>query len=189
MSVESAPAAGGHNSIRVEIASSVEQLVQVFALRATTFWEENKYPYDLAFDKNDFQATHFITYMGDEPIGAVRVRWFKDFAKLERTAFRTAYRNIPTIKILADFVFAHVARKGYTQVITHAAPLYARLWRTHFGFRAVNKAPAVYQGEKFVELIRQLDAPADVVDLSSDVTVLFRTEGSWDAPGKYEAAG
>ena len=186
---ESVPAAGGHNSIRVEVASSVEQLIQIFALRATTFWEENRYPYDLAFDKNDFQATHFITYMGDEPIGAVRVRWFKDFAKLERTAFRSAYRNIPTIKVLAEFVFAHIARKGYTQIITHAAPLYARLWRTHFGFRPVQKPPAVYQGEKFVELIRKLDTPDNVVTLDSDVTVLFRTEGSWDAPGKYEAVG
>lgn len=189
MAVESASAGGGHNSIHVEIATSVEQLVQVFALRATTFWEENKYPYDLAYDKNDFQATHFICYMGDEPIGAVRVRWFKDFAKLERTAFRATYRSIPNIKVLADFVFAHIARKGYTQAITHAAPLYARLWRTHFGFRPVNKAPACYEGEKFVELIKKLDTPDNVVSLDSDVTVLFRTEGSWDAPGKYEAVG
>ncbi len=29
-----------------------------------------------------------IVYAGDEPVGTLRIRWFKDFAKIERTAFR-----------------------------------------------------------------------------------------------------
>ena len=33
------------------------------------------------FDGNDYQATHIIVYSGDEPIGTLRIRWFKDFAK------------------------------------------------------------------------------------------------------------
>ncbi len=35
------------------------------------------------------------------------------FAKIERTAFRKSHRGIPSIKVLADFAFEHIARKGY----------------------------------------------------------------------------
>jgi len=28
------------------------------------------------FDGHDFGATHVIAYVGDEPVGTVRVRWF-----------------------------------------------------------------------------------------------------------------
>jgi hypothetical protein len=178
----------GHNSIRVEVVKTMDQLVQIFALRAICFVEDTGLPYDHAFDGNDLQATHVIGYDGVEPIGTMRVRWFKDFAKIERTAFRKAYRKIPNIRVVANFTFAHIARKGYPVAITHASPVFARLWRMHFGFKDVpGKPPVEYHGEKYFELIRQLAAPADVISLDSDAAVLFRTEGEWDTPGKYEA--
>jgi len=68
-----------------------------------------------------------IVYARDEPIGALRIRWFKDFAEIERMAVREAYRNTHVLKASAYFVFNHVARKGYNKVITHAQPKYARL--------------------------------------------------------------
>ena len=40
------------------------------------------------FDGSDYQSTHVIVYAGDDPVGTQRIRWFKDFAKLELTAFR-----------------------------------------------------------------------------------------------------
>ena len=58
----------------------------------------------MIFDGNDYQATHVIVYSGDEPIGTLRIRWFKDFAKFERTAFRKAYRNIHVLKRLRILV-------------------------------------------------------------------------------------
>jgi hypothetical protein len=178
----------GRNSFRVEVVKTMDQLVQVFALRAICFMEDTGLPFDHAFDGNDLQATHVIGYDGDEPISTVRVRWFKDFAKIERTAFRKSHRTIPNIKILANFTFAHIARKGYSVAITHAAPLYARLWRMHFGFREVSgKPPVEYHGEKYRELVRPLEIPSNAITLDTDVAVLFRTEGDWDMPAKYEA--
>jgi len=166
----------------------MEQLVQIFALRAICFMEDTGLPYDHAFDGNDLQATHIIGYDGIEPIGTMRVRWFKDFAKIERTAFRKAYRNIPNIKVVSNFTFAHIARKGYPLAITHASPLFARLWRMHFGFKEVSGKPAVeYHGEKYVELARSLDVPENAIDLDTEAAVLFRTEGEWDTPAKYES--
>ena len=87
----------------------------------------------------------------------------------------------------AEFIFEHIARKGYTKVITHASPEYARVWRAFLGFREVpGKEPAYYHGEPHVELIKDLIVPADAITLATDVAVLFRTEGRWDTAAKFE---
>ncbi len=57
----------------------MEQLVQVFALRSLGYMEETVMPFDHAYDGNDLQATHIIVYDGAEPVGTVRVRWFRRF--------------------------------------------------------------------------------------------------------------
>ena len=178
----------GHNSFRVEVVKNMEQLMQIFALRAICFMEDTGLPYDHAFDGNDLQATHVVAYDGIEPIATLRIRWFKDFAKLERTAFRKSHRGIPNIRILLNFAFAHIARKGYPVAITHASPLYARLWRMHFGFQDVPGKPVVeYHGEKYFELMRPLEVPSNAISHATEAAVLFRTEGEWDTPAKYEA--
>lgn len=184
---ESSSPSIGHNALRVEVVKSMEQLIQIFALRAICFMEDTGLPFDHAFDGNDLQATHIVQYDDLEPVGTVRVRWFNDFAKIERTAFRKSHRSIPNIKVLADFTFAHIARKGYPLAITHASPLFARLWRTHFGFKPVpGKPPVEYHGEKYYELMRPLDVPENAIDLDTSPAILFRTEGEWDTPAKYE---
>ena len=142
------------------------------------------------FDGNDYQATHFIVYADDEPIGTVRVRWFRDFAKFERASFRPAWRNIHVISNCANFVFDHVARKGFDKVITHAQPKYARMWRTMLGFRPMDgKGPLLFDGheEPYIELVKQLSVPSNAITEETDSTVLFRIEGFWDVPSEFES--
>lgn len=180
-----------HNQIRPEIVTTYEQLLHAYAIRAICFMEEHSIPAQHEFDGNDYQATHVIAYSDDEPIGTLRIRWFRDFAKFERTAFRPAYRNTRILKIVADFSFDHVARKGYDRVITHAQPKYARLWRMIFGFKNVEgKKPIYFDGhaDPYIELVKDLTPPANAISVRTDSAVLFRTEGFWDAPSKYEAA-
>jgi len=111
--------------------------------------EEHDLKAQQTFDGNDYQATHMIAYVGDDPIGTLRIRWFKEFAKLERTAIRKDYRNPHVLKAFAIFVFDHVARKGYDKVITHAQPKYARLWRMILGFKnAEGKETALFRGPR-----------------------------------------
>ena len=177
----------GHNSLQVQIVTTMEQLIQVFALRSICFMDEAGLPFDHAFDANDLQATHVVAYDGTEPVGAMRIRWFKDFAKLERTAFRKTHRGIANVKTISNFAFRHIARKGYSRVITHASPIFARLWRTHFGFtQDREKSPVVYHDEKYVELVKMLEVPANAIIQETDIAILFRPEGAWDNPTKYE---
>lgn len=178
----------GHNGLRIEIVTKLEQFMHVMAVRAICYMEDTVFPADQAYDGNDFQCTHVVVYVQNEPVGAVRIRWFKDFAKIERTAFRPRYRDVGYLKALADYVFAHIARKGYSRAITHASPKYARLWRILLGMKKVNKAPAQYFGEDYIELVKELDVPANAITGDSDVEILFRTEGAWDNAGRYETA-
>ncbi len=183
--------APGHNQIRCEVVTTYEQMLHAYAIRSICFMEEHGVKAQQTFDGNDYQATHVVVYADDEPIGTLRIRWFRDFAKFERTAFREAYRNMHTLKAAADFSFEHVARKGFDKVITHAQPKYARLWRMALGFKnAEGKKPIYFDGhsEPYVELVKDLTPPANAISASTDSIVLFRTEGFWDAPSKFEAA-
>jgi hypothetical protein len=179
-----------HNQIRTEVVTTYEQLLHAYAIRSICFMEEHGVPARHEFDGNDYQSTHMIVYAGDEPVGTLRIRWFRDFAKFERTSFREAYRNQHVLKQFAFFAFDHVARKGYDKVITHAQPKYARLWRIILGFKDAGKEPVRFDGhaEPYIELVKILTPPANAISASTDPVVLFRTEGFWDAPSEFEAA-
>jgi hypothetical protein len=180
-----------HNQIRCEVVTTYEQMLHAYAIRSICYMEEHGVKAQQCFDGNDYQATHMIVYAGDEPIGTLRIRWFKDFAKLERTAFRKEYRNSHVLKAFAHFVFDHVARKGYDKVITHAQPIYARLWRIILGFKiAEGKKPLYFEGHKepYTELVKELVPPPNAISVSTDPAILFRVEGAWDAPSIYETA-
>jgi hypothetical protein len=180
-----------HNQIRTEVVTTYQQLQHAYAIRSICFMEENGIPARHEFDGNDYQATHIIVYAGHEPIGTMRIRWFKDFAKLERLAFREAYRNTHVLKAVVFFAFNHIARKGYDKAIAHAQPKYARLWRIAFGCRnAEGKAPVYFDGhpEPYIELVKDLTPPLNAISASTDTAVLFRTEGFWDEPSEFEVA-
>jgi len=85
--------ASDRNQIRCEIATTYEQTQQACAIRANCFMDEHGVKSRQTFDGNDDQAAHMIANASDEPIGALRVRWFRDFAKFEHTAFREGCRN------------------------------------------------------------------------------------------------
>jgi len=176
----------GHNAFRVEVVTTPQQFLHVMGVRAICYTEDTQFPMDQAIDGNDYQCTHVIAYLGDEPIGAGRIRWFKDFAKIERTAFRPRFREMSYLKIYANFVFSHIAKKGYARAITHASPKYARLWRIILGMKLVNKPAATYFGEEYVELVKELEVPQDAITSDSSVELLFRTEGTWERTGRYE---
>src|ERR1700722_2134600 len=112
------------NTIRIVVATNNEQLLDAYAVRSICFMEKKGVPARSIFDGNDFQATHIVVYANDEPIGASRVRWFNNFVKIERTAFRKAYRNPRILRQTATFIFEHAAKKGYSKALTLAQPQY-----------------------------------------------------------------
>lgn len=179
----------GHNSISVKVVTEPTELIHVFAVRSICFMEEKGRTAKQAFDGNDYQSTHIVMYCDNEPIGCSRIRWFSDFARIEKTALRSAYRQTSALSVLGEYVFNHIAMKGYRVVTTAARPALARLWRRTFGF-VVNseKASIPIDGleDRVVELIKNLDVPANAIKPDTATEVLMRIEGFWDAPTAYE---
>lgn len=176
------------NDIRMQVVTSAEQFMHAIAIRAICFMEDTGLTADQAIDGNDYQATHILAYAKQEPIGATRIRWFRDFAKIERTAFRPAYRSARVLKLCSHFIFDHVARKGYQLLVTHAEPKYARVWESVLGFERVDGRPSVLtEGhEPYIELVKRLSPPPDAITLQTHPKVLFRIEGQWDKPSAFE---
>jgi hypothetical protein len=177
------------NDIRTVLVSNSEQFMHAMAVRAICILEEAALTVDQAIDGNDYQATHVLVYAKREPIGAARIRWFREFAKIERTAFRPAYRNPRVLVRSAHFIFDHVARKGYDRLFTHAEPKFARVWEKLLGFERVEARPPVIIGghEPYIELVKALAPPPDAITAETEPKILFRVEGQWDVPGAFEA--
>ena len=176
------------NSIYMTVVTNATQLSHALAIRSICAFEESGLTVAQAFDGNDFQATHIVAYSDDEPIGATRLRWFKDFAKIERTGFRRAYRSARILKQCSEFIFNHVAQKGYAYLLTHAEPKYALVWKRVLGFREVAGRPVVQTGdhEPYLELVKELSVPSDAISLQSEPKLFFRTEGFWHVPSAFE---
>src|SRR5258706_14129840 len=67
-------------------------MMKCLSVRGIVFIGEQGSPYDEEFDGNDFTATHILATVGGEPAGAMRIRYFGDFAKPERLAVLQRFR-------------------------------------------------------------------------------------------------
>lgn len=176
------------NTYRTVVVSSAEQMAHAHAVRAICFLEERKISYRDEFDGNDFHATHFVMYAEDEPVATCRVRWFADFAKIEATSFREQHRNPRIQRRFARFVFDHVARKGYTTLLTVAMERYARVYEKLLGFkRAPGRTSRRHDTDDvYYELEKELVVPPDAITRRSTPGMIFRQEGAWDKTAAFE---
>jgi predicted GNAT family N-acyltransferase len=125
-----------------QIATTPADLQKVFAVRAIVFIEEQKVPYEEEIDGNDSSAVHFLATIGNEPVGAARLRLFKDYVKIERLAVRKAYRGKSIGKGLFSFVLDYTANMEYQKITLHAQAYLLKFYE-NFGF--------VKHGEIFLE--------------------------------------
>ena len=157
----------GHNRFAVQVVTDPTQMIHVFAVRSICFMEEKGRTAQQAYDGNDYQSTHIIMYCGNEPIGCSRIRWFREFARIEKTALRSAYRQTNALFVLGEYIFRHISMKGYNVVTTAARPVLARLWRRTFGFvENRDKASIPIEGleDRVVELVKYLEVPASAIN-------------------------
>jgi predicted GNAT family N-acyltransferase len=70
--------------VTIKLASTSDELLQSYMLRAAVYMGEQHCPYWEEYDGNDYSASHLVLYVDGEPAGCMRVRWFATFAKLER---------------------------------------------------------------------------------------------------------
>lgn len=163
-----------NDRLSVEIVRGLDQWLEAFAVRAMIYVGEQDWPFADEFDGGDLSgATHLVARMGREPVGACRVRWYADFAKLERVAVKPAHRSGRVPRALWRAVADLAGRKGYRRVLGHIEGSLLAFWSRAAGFAPrVGRPTYVLGGREFVEAVAELpehpmaisiDAPPQVV--------------------------
>lgn len=175
-------------AITVRAVAGVDDLLKVFAVRTATYMAEQLCSYGEEFDGNDFCATHLLGEIDGEPAGCLRIRWFADFAKLERLAIRPEHRRSRLMPMLVRGAFAHCRRKGYRRLYAHAREDLVPAWQ-RFGARPIEGREAfAFSDVRFREMVLDLDPADDAIGLGCDPLVTIRPEGAWDVLGPVERA-
>ena len=167
--------------LELKIVSSNEELQQAFAVRTLVYMGEQKCPYDEEFDGNDFSATHVLGLIDGEPAVTARVRYFGDFAKLERLAVRREYRGRGYGHELLRFLITFCRRKGHDRLYLHAQRRLVRFYKM-YGFKERGD-PFEFSDFDYAEMVADLSPASDRLSLDDDPMVLIRPEGRWESPG------
>jgi predicted GNAT family N-acyltransferase len=171
--------------VSVQVARSLPDLMEAIAVRALVYLGEQRCPYEEEYDGNDFAgATHLIARIGSEPVGALRIRWFADFCKIERVAVRGEHRGGHVVSALIEAAYALAARKGYRTALGHIQARLLPFWTRNGEAKARPGRPRfVFSDHEYVEVVRRLEPGEDAITIDTPAMVLLRPEGAWDEPG------
>jgi predicted GNAT family N-acyltransferase len=170
----------------VRVARTIDDLLKAFSIRTATYMSEQHCPYEEEFDGNDLCGTHLIGEVDGEPAGCVRIRYFGDFAKLERLAVRPDQRRSRLMFQLVKAAFDHCRRKGFTRLYAHAREDLVPAWE-RFGAKLVaNRRAFTFSGVRFREMMIEFEAMPRAIRFGEDPMLLIRPEGEWDSLGPID---
>jgi predicted GNAT family N-acyltransferase len=177
----------GHRILSVTLARTHDDMTRIAAIRAIVYVAEQECPFDEEFDGNDLTAaSHLIGYVGDEPGGCMRIRFFAGFAKFERMAVLPRFRHSRLSFHLVRAAIDLSRKKGYQIVYGHARRDLIAFWKRH-GFRQIENAREfVFSGQSYVEMLANLEQDPDAIAIGANPYVLIRPEGRWHVPGVLE---
>ncbi len=174
----------------VEVARTLNDLLEVCAIRAVVYMGEQFCPFDEEFDGNDFAgSTHLVARVGRRVAGVLRIRFFADFVKIERVAVLDAQRGGTVAVALLNAAYSLAARKGYRRLIGYVQERLLPYWSRTVGVRErVGRPQFVFSDHRYIEVERQLNPPDEALTADSDPMILIRPEGAWDVAGVLDAS-
>ena len=176
----------GRSEIEVRSVRTLDELARVYAVRTAVYMAEQLCRHDEEFDGNDLCATHLLGLVDGDAAGCARLRWFGDFAKLERVAVRPEYRRTRLAYKLARAALDHCRFKGFTRVYGHSRADLVPFWKI-FGFRPIKGRPAFsFANVEYREIVVDLDPAENAIRFGSHPMVTIRQEGRWDKLGPLE---
>ncbi|MEZ5955224.1 MAG: N-acetyltransferase [Hyphomonas sp.] len=168
---------------------TLEDFLMAASVRAAVFMAEQACPYEEEFDGNDLCATHFLLFDQGRPVGTLRIRWFAEFAKLERIALLPSERGRPGLRVLLAEAFEVVARKGYRRMIGQIQARLWPVWSRTFKCRLVpGRAPFWFSDYEYREIEIFIPEHPDVLTFDADPYQIIRPEGDWDTPGVLDVS-
>src|SRR5260370_29417760 len=118
----------GGEPVTTMLAMKMEVSLQACAVRAAGFIGELEVPFSEEFDGHDFGATNVIAYVGDEPVGTVRVRWFQSFAMPERLAVMQRFRGHNIGEMLLERCRKLAESRGCNMLYAQVLPADVKYW-------------------------------------------------------------
>jgi len=174
------------DSVSVRVVRSMEEMARVIAIRSAVYMGEQHCPFEEEFDGNDFSATHLICHRGHEPVGCLRIRYFADFAKLERLAVRNESRSNGLAGQIVDAAIELCRKKGYRVLYSHSQKRLLGFWAQRGFERMRGGREFVFSDFDYVEVKLETERHPQRITLDEDPYVLIRPEGQWDTPGILE---
>lgn len=172
--------------IDVQIVRSFDDMAQIFAVRAATYMAEQFCLFSEEFDGNDFCATQFVGRVDGDAAGCIRLRYFRDFVKVERLAVRREYRRSKLAYRLVRTALDHAKAKGFCEFYGHSREDLLRFWQV-FGFKPIPERPEFrFAGIDYREIMLSLPTDTPVIGVGSQPMHTIRPEGAWDSPGPLE---
>lgn len=177
---------GAKGEIAVTMTRSIEDLMKVISIRSAVYIGEQECPYLEEFDGNDFCSTHLLGYVGNEPAGCIRIRYFADFAKIERLAVRKEFRKTRMSFQLVRAAIDLCRVKGYQCLYGHAQKRLVNFW-SRFGFETFEGGQdLVFSDFDYVEMKMRADRHPTAITIGVDPYVIIRPEGRWHMAGVLE---
>lgn len=179
------------NALSVEVVRGLDQWLEAMSIRAMIYIGEQDYPYAEEFDGGDLAgATHLIARDRGEPVGACRIRWFADFAKLERVAVKRANRSGQVPRVLWRAAAELTRRKGYRLMLGHIERSLLPFWERAAGFKRRDGRESYFLcGREFVEAVVELQTHPEAIGLDSPAALLLASESTLAvAPAAFRRA-
>ena len=178
------PPAEAWRKVKVKPVRTLDDLGRAFSIRTAVYMCEQACPYDEEFDGNDLNATHLVAELDGEPVATLRMRWFADFAKLERVSILPKARRQSVVHVLVAHAFEIAARKGYSRMI---AQIQSRLWPMWSNVMECELRPGrrafSFSDFDYVEIDIHLAEHPQKLTEDTDPFQIIRPEGHWDQAG------
>ena len=172
--------------ITVRVVRDFQDIAKIVSIRTSTYMTEQFCSFKEEFDGNDMCATHLIGEIDGEPAGCVRIRYFGEFAKLERLAIRPDFRRSRLMWKIVKAAFDHCARKGFTTLYAHAREDLVPAWE-RFGAKLLEgRQPFFFSDVRFREMVLKLPPHPQSIRFGADPMLLIRPEGEWDKLGPLD---
>ncbi|OFW98243.1 MAG: hypothetical protein A3D94_16810 [Alphaproteobacteria bacterium RIFCSPHIGHO2_12_FULL_66_14] len=172
----------GGETITTKLAMKMEDSLHAFAVRAACFIGELDMPYSEEFDGHDFGATHVIAYVGDEPAGTVRVRWFQSFAMPERLAVIQRYRGHGIGQMLLERCRKLADGRGCNMLYVQALPGDVKYWEKQ-GWRRLVSEEASSGAKRIVAMVKAVDPSKPLPEVEAPESIVLRPEPQLDSSG------
>ncbi|MET3504728.1 GNAT family N-acetyltransferase [Halalkalibacter oceani] len=89
-----------------------QQLDDAFHIRTEVFVKEQKVPMEEEIDQYEEEATHFVVYDDEQPVGAGRLRFVDGYGKVERICIAESVRGKGVGRLLMEKIEATARGEG-----------------------------------------------------------------------------